>query len=150
MDIIASITTLEQVQARLQQLQDLAWDGVSGILKLELLSIDLEAQTGTFRVSTENWMKNAAGTLHGGMIATVLDHCMGALLYCTKDGDKFCPTVEMQSSYHRPLIPGQKILVNARIIAKSRKLAHIAAEVFQENAPDKVCASGTSVYFITD
>ena len=32
MDISASITTLEQVQARLQQLQDLAMDGVSGIL----------------------------------------------------------------------------------------------------------------------
>lgn len=150
MDITASITTLEQVQARLQQLQDLALDGVSGILKLELLSIDLEQQTGTFRACTEGWMKNAAQTLHGGLIATVLDHSMGALLYCTKDGDKFCPTVEMQASYHRPLIPGKTVLVKARVVAKSRKLAHIAAEVFQEDDPNKICASGTSVYFITD
>lgn len=139
-----------QMHDRLKQLQDLAPDGVSGILKLELVSFDLEKQTCVLRAKTEAWMKNGAGTLHGGMSATLLDHGMGALLYCIKEGNNFCPTVEMQSSYHRPLIPGKDVLISARVVARSRRLAHMAAEICQADVPGKTCVSGTAVYYLTD
>ena len=144
----------EAEEARMRQrLQDL-WTRSSGclnsVLQMELISCDAEQQTCLFRAKTQSWMKNIAGTLHGGMGATILDHAMGAMLYCTKEGESFSPTVEMQASYHRPLIPEKDVLIKARIVAKSKRLAHMAAEVYQADDPKKVCVSGTSVYFITD
>ena len=141
---------LRQIQDKLQRLQNMAPDGVAGILNIELISMAADRQSCVFRANTAAWMKNAGGTLHGGMIATVLDHAMGALLYSIKDGDAFCPTIEMQASYHRPLIPGKDVLIRTRVVAKTRRLGHMAAEVVQEDAPEITCASGTSIYFLTD
>ena len=139
-----------EILRKLKKLQDMAPDGVSGILKLELLSFDPDTVSCVFLAKTEAWMKNGAGTLHGGLGATVLDHTMGALLYCTKESDAFCPTVELQTSYHRPLVPGKDVLVRVRIVSKSRRLAHIAAEACQADAPEKTCISGTAIYFLVE
>lgn len=141
---------LQRFDDKLQRLQSMAPDGIAGILNIQLLSMTADKKSCVFRANTAPWMKNAAGTLHGGMGATLLDHTMGALLYCVKDGDGFCPTLELQSSYHRPLIPGKDVLVRVRVVSKSKHFGHMAAEVVQEDAPDIVCASGTSIYYLTD
>jgi len=139
-----------QMQKKMKMLQDMAPDGVSGILRLEMVFCDPEEQTCMLRAKTEPWMKNAVGTLHGGLSATILDHSMGALLYCIKEGDAFCPTIEMQTSYHRPLEPGKDVLIKVRVVSKTKRLAHMAAEIYQEDAGDKVCVSGTAMYFLVE
>lgn len=140
----------ERMYSRLQKLRSKTADCVDGILQMEMLSCDPQQNICTFRIQTQPWMKNGAGTLHGGMSATILDHSMGALLYCIKDSDAFSPTVEMQASYHRPLAPGKEILSRVRVVSRSKRLAHMAAELFQADNPEKVCASGTAIYFLTE
>ena len=142
--------TFPEMLDKLKQLQAMTPDGVSGILDLEMLSYDPVNSSCLFRAKTQPWMKNPAGTLHGGLSATILDHAMGALMFCLKEEEGFCPTVEMQTSYHRPLIPGKDVLVRARVVSKTKRFIHMAAEAAQDSAPEKTCISGTAIYYLTE
>ena len=100
----------------------------------------------TFRCRTETWMANAAGTLHGGIAAAVVDQAMGFVVYAIQPGEGFSPTVEMQLSYHRPLRPQGELLVRVRVMSRGKSLMHLRAELFMEDAPEKLCVSATAVY----
>ena len=91
-------------------------------------------------------MANAAGTLHGGMAAAVVDQAMGFVVYAIQPGRGFSPTVEMQLSFHRPLRAEGELLVKVEVLTAGKTLMHLRAEVFAAEAPGKLCVSATAVY----
>ena len=99
------------------------------------------------RCQTQHWMRNIAGTLHGGMCATLVDQAMGCVAFCAKPGEGIAPTVEMNVTYHRPLIPGEDALIRVRLESAGKHLIHLASEVYCANEPDKLCLASTAVYF---
>ena len=79
---------------------------IGDMLDLRLVDCDLEKGEFTMQACTQEWMRNIAGTLHGGMCATLMDQSMGCVAYCAMPGEGIAPTIDLQVSYHRPLIPG--------------------------------------------
>ena len=143
-------TLEERFLRRLELLSSLASGALGDMLKMQFLSCEPEKGIFWFRAQTEEWMRNGSNTLHGGMGATILDQAMGGTYYCLKEGDNVCPTIEMQASYHRPIIPGKDVLLKVRVVSITRRLAHMAAEVYQADAPYRLCLSGTAIYFVTE
>lgn len=96
------------LRRRIAQVSELAPDSIGDMLHFELLDCDPEAGDYFLSCRTETWMRNPAGTLHGGLGATVLDQAMGLIPYCLKTGAGIAPTVQLSVNYHRPLNPGQR------------------------------------------
>ena len=96
---------------------------------------------------TMPWMRNPAGTLHGGLCATILDQAMGFVSYCLKAGEGTAPAVHLSVDYHRPLRPGERVKVTVRVVSVTRNLMNLTAEACQESHPEKTCLSGSGVYF---
>ena len=137
----------EKLCERLQQLHTLAPGSIGDQLQLELIDWDLEAGVFVMRCQTQEWMRNIAGTLHGGMCATLVDQAMGCVAYCAKPGEGIAPTVQMNVTYHRPLIPGKDALIRVKLVSAGKHMMHLAAETFSADEPEKLCIGATAVYF---
>ena len=116
-------------------------------MDFELVFCDPKAGEYIFRCKTMPWMRNSAGTLHGGICATVLDQAMGFVAYCVMPGEGIAPTIQMQVSYHRALIPGEEIVVKVWTVSVTKSLMSFRAEAFQTSTPEKLCLSGSATYF---
>ena len=92
-------------------------------------------------------MQNAFGTLHGGIIATALDQGMGMLATCLMNGQGLTPSVQLNITYHRPLVAGERILLKIYVESVTRTLIYMRGEAFQEAKPDKLCATGTGIFY---
>ena len=135
------------LRSRLQALHEAGAGTIGDMLGLELLRYDPEKAEFLLRGTTAQWMRNLAGTLHGGMCATVLDQAMGCVAYCAKPGEGTAPTVQLQVMYHRPLIPGEDVLIRIRVISVTRSLIQLASEAMLASTPEKLCLSGNATYF---
>ena len=92
-------------------------------------------------------MRNVAGTLHGGMGATLADQAMWLVAYCLKEDPGVTATISMQLNYHRPLHPGQDVLLRVRVVSVTKSLISLAVETMQASGPDKICLTGSATYF---
>ena len=135
----------EEVKARLELFHRVAPDSIGDQLRLEVL--DCEGDTYLLRGKTQAWMRNAHGVLHGGMGATMADQAMGAVAYCYKAGEGIAPTIEMHVNYHRPLIPGEDVLIRVKVISATRTLIHTVSELYRDSVPEKVCITASATYF---
>ena len=135
------------VRSRIALLHRAVPGSIGDQMAFELTDCDPEQGEYTLRCRTFDWMRNVAGTLHGGMCATVVDQAMGFIAYCVKPGEGTAPTVQMQVTYHRPLIPGEDVTVKVRVVSVTRSLMHLTAEAALASAPAKVCLTAVGTYF---
>jgi uncharacterized protein (TIGR00369 family) len=92
-----------------------------------------EAQDGSatldFVASQEHL--NAAGTVHGGVFATLVDAAMGAAVRSATDGPDVPATSQLTVAYLRPGEPG-KLQVSAKVRKRGEHLLVCDAEIEQE------------------
>ncbi|HYD08584.1 MAG TPA: PaaI family thioesterase, partial [Acidimicrobiales bacterium] len=77
---------------------------------VELLGLDvkrLDDGGATVVLDADERHLNAAGTVHGGAIATLVDTAMGAAVFAGTDEDERPVTVEMKVGYLEPAQPGR-------------------------------------------
>lgn len=115
-----------------------------------VLGWDDEKQEATMTCKTLPWMCNFAGTLHGGLCATVVDQAMGFVSNALRGGHAVVPTVQLSVNYHRPLAPGKEVLVKVRVESATRRFLTLTAQAGQSDAPEKLCLSATGLYYTTD
>lgn len=139
----------EVIRSRITAFSQAASGTIGDMLQFCLVSYDEEENVCTMTCKTEPWMRNIAGTLHGGMCATILDQAMGFVAYCVKQGEGIAPTISMSVDYHRPLIPGESVLVKVRVISVTHSFLSLSAEAMGEKRPEKVCVSGSGIYYCT-
>lgn len=141
----------EQMQRRIRQrialTHELAPDTIGTYLQFELLECSAETGEYTLRCKTAQWMKNVMNSLHGGISATVADHAMGIVANSIRHEEGIGPTVQLQLSYHRPLVAGEDILVKVRVLSVSKSMTHLTAEAFSDANPDVLCLSATGIYY---
>ena len=142
----------EEAQQRLSfwiaELHRRSPDSIGDLLHFRVASCRPEAGEYCFRVSTEDWMKNAFGNLHGGIISTIVDQGMGMLATCMMGGKANTPTVQMNITYQHPLMPGDPVLLNIHVEAVTRTLLYLRSEVRSAEHPDKLCATASGVFYI--
>ncbi len=137
----------EAICRRIAQISEEVPGSIGDMMQFELLECIPERGDYTMRCQTAPWMRNFAGTLHGGMCATVLDQAMGFISYCLKPGEGIAPTVQLEVDYHRPLIPGEDVVVKVHVVTATKSLMNLTAEATQASNPDKICLSGSGIYF---
>lgn len=135
------------LQSRLETLHDRGAGTIGDMLQLRLVDCDLERGEFTMQCQTQNWMRNIAGTLHGGMCATVMDQAMGCVAYCAMPGEGVAPTIDLQVSYHRPLIPGEDVLIKVRVVSVTKSLMYLSSEASQVSKPDRICLTSSATFF---
>ena len=86
-------------------------------------------------------------TMHGGLIATVLDEAM--VWACAVQTRRFAFSAEMNVRYLRPVQPGQEVIVAAELVANRRdRIYDTKAEL--RDAQNQVLATATGKYLPID
>lgn len=137
----------ERIRSRLDWINSTAGDTVGGALKMELLQADDQHYAYLLRAQTTDWMRNVIGSLHGGSCAVMVDQAMGCVANCIVTDGVHAPTSQLQLNFHRPMISGERFLVQVQVTNVSRSMIHLTAAVFAEKEPDKLCVSSSSVFF---
>ena len=107
----------------------------------------LSAQDGKAEMS---WtptpdMANPFGSVHGGIIATVIDESTGAALMPSIETPS-APTVSLNVEYLHPVPIGGTYTVHSEIVRIGRAMAIVDARIVNEE--DKVLARGTAFFQI--
>ncbi|MDO5545641.1 MAG: PaaI family thioesterase [Eubacteriales bacterium] len=137
----------EQVRRRIEEVNAGSPGSIAEMLNFQFVEYDHARDEVVMTCETMPWMRNSAGTLHGGLCATILDQAMGYVVYCVKAGDGAAPTVQLEIRYHRPLHPGEQVIVKVHVVSVTRSLMNLTAEAYQAARPEKICVSGSGIYF---
>lgn len=135
------------VRDRIAEISEKVPGSIGDQMNFQLQSYDADNRDFIMTCQTAPWMRNFAGTLHGGMCATILDQAMGFISYCLKPGEGTAPTVQIEVDYHRPIIPGENVIVKVHVVSATRSLMNLTSEAMQVSNPEKICLSGSGIYF---
>lgn len=89
---------------------------------------------------------NPHGTMHGGLIAAMIDSAQGSTIASICGVDTHIVTVSLQISYIRPVLVGQRLFVRTRIQQIGGHIAYCSAEAWQQEG--EIVATTASVYHI--
>jgi len=84
------------------------------------------------------------GAVHGGMLFTIMDNCMGASLVATLKPGEGCATIEMKINYLKAVFGG-KVESSTRVLQKGKRIAVLESQLHQGK---DVVAIATSTYAI--
>jgi len=84
------------------------------------------------------------GAVHGGMLFTIMDNCMGASLVATLKPGEGCATIEMKVNYLKAVFGGQ-VESTTRVLQKGKRIAVLESQLHQGK---DVVAIATSTYAI--
>ena len=110
---------------------------------LRFLGAEINFEPNKCMVSLESVppMFNPQGTLHGGIITTIMDISMGHLI--KKVTGKAGITLEMKNQFLRPLIEGPGFC-EGKFIRQGRSVSFLESRVWDVN--EKLVAHGTSTW----
>ncbi|HPS59149.1 MAG TPA: PaaI family thioesterase [Spirochaetota bacterium] len=89
---------------------------------------------------------NPAGSMQGGYITAAFDNVFGPLCY-RASGTGSSAMVDINTSFHRPVFPGDELTITARVKAKGKRIIHMEGEAY--NRENKLVASASCDYMIT-
>ena len=135
------------IRSRIAMLSAMAPNSIGDQFAFDLVECCPEKDEYTLSCKTAPWMRNPSGILHGGVCATILDQAMGYLAYCVKPGEGTAPTVQLQVSYHRPLIPGEDVVVRVKVLSVTKSLISLRSEAALASCPDRLCVSASATFF---
>ena len=116
---------------------------LNGRLKAALVSCDDGNQEITLSFPLEDWQVNGLGTLHGGMVNTMMDLAMSMAVYCFSR-QTIPPTVSMTTNYLRPVPMEGSVEIRARVTSLGRRNATAYCEaVIPKNGKLAATAVGT-------
>lgn len=112
----------------------------------DLTLIDCDGPTGslTLGYETKPWMANIWGVVHGGVVATLVDTCMG--ITCGVQCGLITPTVSMTVNYARPVPLDAKVVVRTRTVRCGATSGQISAEVYLAGRPDQLLVTASGAY----
>ncbi len=94
-------------------------------------------------LQTEEWHLNASGTVHGGVVATLIDVAMAEALNTMTEEDEQPFTIEVKVNYMEPAQQGT-LTATAQVRKGSKRATIVEAEVVQGDSDEVVAlASGT-------
>lgn len=141
--------TMEHLRQRVAWVNEAARGTVCGDLHMQLLEGDPNKGVYLFVCHTTEPMRNVINTLHGGCAAVVADQAMGSVANSMFAEDGHAPTSQLCLNFHRPMQPGDDLLVKVTVVNTSRRQIHLTCEICRQKAPDKLCVSASAVFFRT-
>lgn len=113
---------------------------LNGRLQAEFVAADDAAQEITLRFPVQDWQVNGLGTLHGGIINTMMDLAMSMVVYCYSR-QTIPPTVSMTTNYLRPVPMKDGILIRTRATSIGRRNATAYCEAIVPESGKVACTA---------
>jgi len=95
----------------------------------------------TFEFTIRKDMTNPVGMLHGGVIAAMIDDCMGVTFFIL-GLEYFYPTINLNVEFFSPASEGETITVRTKVVKQGRTIINMKADVLNEK--QKLLAQATS------
>src|SRR5271170_1244752 len=108
-----------------------------------------EAESGRVVVTAEpkDIHLNPAGTVHGGLAATMLDSCMGLAIQSTLERGVGSTTLEFKISFVRPITPETgPIKAEGTVISRGRRIGTAGGRV--TDSKERLLVHGTTTCLI--
>lgn len=143
--------------------QDTMWKNLQANLDLENIDMknsfngkleprptgcSLEKMCSTVEFPALDWELNQAGQVHGGILCTMFDISAGSLAK-TLNEVKFNPTISIDVKFLRPAMHGDTVIINTKVNANGRTLAHMYAEASSKET-GKILATAVAVFMNKD
>lgn len=128
------------------------WDVVAGrvpvppaerLLGWELLDVDPDSGTVEVGFSATEQFVNPNGTVHGGLLAAMLDDTVGPALSATLEPGQFAPTTDLHVQFLRPAFPG-RLVGRGRVVRRGGRVAFLSGELFDESGEIVATAVATA------
>ena len=115
--------------------------GFGSFFLARLLNLDISYPDDTclVKMPVQDFMYNPQGSLHGGIIGTVLDISMGHLLVHSVGVGM---TLEMRTQFLRPARTGT-VTATARFLKKGRSINFLESRMMNDDGKDMAVASST-------
>jgi acyl-CoA thioesterase len=107
------------------------------------ITYDDENQSTCIELPYADFLRNPQGSLHGGVIATVMDISMGHLCHRYLST---AVTIEMQMRFFRPVLG--RCRCEGRLLRPGRRIVHLESQLFDEH--DRLAASATGSWHRLD
>ena len=110
---------------------------------------DFVAEKGKVSVGFEpaEFHYNALGTVHGGVIATVIDIVTGSAVHSTLKAGQGFTTLTLELKYHRAVtVKSGRLTATAKVITRGRDIVTAEAKLLDKN--DRLFAAATSTLMI--
>ncbi len=88
---------------------------------------------------------NPAGSMQGGFISAAFDNAFGPLCILAT-GTNRTTALNINTSYHRPIFPGDELIITATVKSKGRTMVHILADAY--NRKKQLIATANTQYLI--
>jgi uncharacterized protein (TIGR00369 family) len=86
--------------------------------------VEVEHGRALFAMQPEEWMYNPLGSVHGGVVATLLDTCMGCAVHSTLEAGVGFTTSDLQVRYIRAMSDGTgRVLAEGAVVHRGRRTA---------------------------
>ncbi len=134
------ITETEALIQRISAIfHSMTFPGLSGRIR----ALSYEAGTVALEFEVSAALANPFGALHGGVVATLLDACMGIAGTVKSGAALAMPLAEMKISFVRPIAPGT-IIGTGETLRLGKNLAFIEGTLFSESGGVLARATATA------
>ena len=113
---------------------------LNGRLKAELVSCDDATQELVLQFPLQQWQVNGLGTLHGGIVNTMMDLAMSMVVYCFSR-QSIPPTISMTTNYLRPIPMEDYILIRTRLTSLGKRNATAYCEAIVPKSGEVACTA---------
>lgn len=124
-------------------------DGTPGAFNSKItpafVRCNFKENTMVYSFEIAPWMSNPQGSIHGGIVAAILDTTMGSLSYYMA-GEKITPTITMKVDYVAPGLLDMPVYVGCNCTRCGGTMAYITCKAWQADET-KPFATADGVYF---
>ncbi len=119
---------------------------LNGMLDLKLGQVDLQNDTIEFLFQAKEWCKNPYGTVHGGIICSILDTAMGTGAVAIAKG--FVTTTDLDVNFLRPM-HGENYRIEAEYTLVGKRLIRTGGKVY-DTQTGKLCATAMAGFMVIE
>lgn len=115
----------------------------SETLGMQLIEVNQDAMTLRMAFDVSPSFSNPTGAIQGGFLTAMLDEAMSVCCIIASNVTMTAPTLELKTSYMRPLFPG-RAEATARILKFGKSTAFMEGELFDAEGRLVAKASATA------
>lgn len=136
-----TVSTEEWLRTELAFINNDMAHTLNGRLQAELASCSDAEKELTLRFPLQDWQVNGLGTLHGGMMNTMMDLAMSMAVYCFSRRS-IPPTISMTANYLRPVpMDGGYVLIKTRLTSLGKRNATAYCEAIVPATGKTACTA---------
>ena len=116
---------------------------IAKLLGWKYLDFDPKAKVLKVEMQARPEFLNPAGTIHGGMLAAMLDETVSPTLAMTLAPGEFNPTLEIKVNFIAPAKVG-RVLGTGRVVSRGRSIAFLEGQLHDDQGQLLATATATS------